>query len=138
MWPLCVAVVAYAMNTFLSPALSGLSPFEEVFIQKPTDLLNLKFLSLKQFATSHKDYLQLLKDNAESIADILLDYKTQLDQHTVLNASMYQKVENLLKGDLVYLQIHPSYKWAQPTFRAHCTHCKLKYLENKVSLDLLH
>ena len=34
-WPLYAAVSAYAMNTFTSTALQGLSPFELVFARKP-------------------------------------------------------------------------------------------------------
>ena len=34
-WPLYAAVSAYAMNTFASTALQGLSPFELVFARKP-------------------------------------------------------------------------------------------------------
>ena len=34
-WPLYAAISAYAMNTFVSTALQGLSPFELVFARKP-------------------------------------------------------------------------------------------------------
>ena len=34
-WPLYAAVSAYTMNTFVSTALQGLSPFELVFARKP-------------------------------------------------------------------------------------------------------
>ena len=34
-WPLYAAVSAYAMNTFASTTLQGLSPFELVFVRKP-------------------------------------------------------------------------------------------------------
>ena len=34
-WPLYAAVSTYAMNTFMSTALQGLSPFELVFARKP-------------------------------------------------------------------------------------------------------
>ena len=34
-WPLYAGVSAYAMNTFTSTALQGLSPFELVFARKP-------------------------------------------------------------------------------------------------------
>ena len=55
-------VAAYGVNTFASPALSDLSPFESVFVHKPPDLLNLAFPPLEQFSSLHKDYLQLLKE----------------------------------------------------------------------------
>ena len=35
MWPLITTTVAYAMKTFVSEALSGLSPFQLVFLRDP-------------------------------------------------------------------------------------------------------
>ena len=43
MWPLFATTAAYAMNTFASEALSGLSPFQLVFLRDPTDLTSLSF-----------------------------------------------------------------------------------------------
>ena len=41
MWSLFAAAAAYAMNTFVSEALSGLSPFQLVFLRDPPDLTSL-------------------------------------------------------------------------------------------------
>ena len=41
-WPLYAAVSAYAMNTFVSTALQGLSPFELVFARKPRQLTSFE------------------------------------------------------------------------------------------------
>ena len=41
MWPLFATTAAYAMNTFASEALSGLSPFQLVFLTDPPDLTSL-------------------------------------------------------------------------------------------------
>ena len=62
-----VAVAAYLMNTFTSPALSDCSLFEIVSVCKSLDLLNLGLLNLtlpllEQCTTFHIDCLQLLKD----------------------------------------------------------------------------
>ena len=38
MWPLFTMIVAFTMNTFASEALSGLSPFQLVFLRDPPDL----------------------------------------------------------------------------------------------------
>ena len=43
MWPLFTMTAAYAMNTFASEALSGLSPFQLVFLRDPPDLTSLSF-----------------------------------------------------------------------------------------------
>ena len=37
-WPLYAAISAYAMNTFATTVLQGLSPFELVFARKPRQL----------------------------------------------------------------------------------------------------
>ena len=59
--------------------------------------------------TSHKDYLQLLKDKAEFLARILLDYKKQLRQDRLLNASMYQKVKHFKRKCAVLVTPHTSF-----------------------------
>ena len=64
------------------------------------DLLNFT-LPHEVFTTSHKDHVQFITENAEFIVGILLDYKTQLAQDAVLNASMYQEVGTFYGGDLV-------------------------------------
>ena len=46
MWPLFATTAAYAMNTFASEALSGLSPFQSVFLRDPPDLTSLSFLKI--------------------------------------------------------------------------------------------
>ena len=44
MWPLFAMTTAYAMNTFASEVLSGLSLFQLVFLRDPPDLTSLYFL----------------------------------------------------------------------------------------------
>ena len=41
MWPLFATTAAYAMNTFTSEPLSGLSPFQLIFLRDPPDLTSL-------------------------------------------------------------------------------------------------
>ena len=65
------------------------------------DLLNLIFPQIGQFASVCKDNFPLLKHKAEFIAGILLDYKTQMTQDRVLNASMYQKMETFFRGRFI-------------------------------------
>ena len=43
MWPLFATTAAYAMNTFALETLSGLSPFQLVFLRDPPDLMCLSF-----------------------------------------------------------------------------------------------
>ena len=43
MWSLFMTTAAYAMNTFVSEALNGFSPFQLVFVCDPPDLTSLSF-----------------------------------------------------------------------------------------------
>ena len=51
MWPLFTTTAAYTMNTFTSEALSGLSPFQLVFLRDPSDLTSPDLTSIKWFIT---------------------------------------------------------------------------------------
>ncbi len=57
MWPLYAGISAFAMNTFASAALNGLSPFELVFARKPPDLTNLTFPPIEGIPITHREYL---------------------------------------------------------------------------------
>ena len=47
MWPLFATTAAYAMNTFVSEALNGFSPFQLIFVHHPPDLTSLSFSSFQ-------------------------------------------------------------------------------------------
>ena len=51
MWPLFTTTAGYAMNTFASEALSGLSPFQLVFLRDPPNLTSL--ISQDRYNTSY-------------------------------------------------------------------------------------
>ena len=60
MWPLFTTTAAYAMNTFASEALSGLSPFQLVFLRDPPDLTSLSFPKIDTIPVKHREYYNLL------------------------------------------------------------------------------
>ena len=64
-WPLYSAVSAYAMNTFASMALQGLSPFELVFARKPRHLTRFEIPKINTFPTEYKEFFQLLMEKAK-------------------------------------------------------------------------
>ena len=64
----------------ITHTLLGFSWFQLVFMCKVPDIWNLAFPPLEQFASSHKHYLQLLKEEVELIAGILLDCKSKMAQ----------------------------------------------------------
>ena len=55
MWPLFTMTAAYAMNTFASEALSGLSPFQLVFLRDPPDLTSLSFPKIDTIPVKHRE-----------------------------------------------------------------------------------
>ena len=55
-WPLYAAVSAYAMNTFTSTALQGLSPFELVFARKPWQLTSFELPKLTSFPVEYRNF----------------------------------------------------------------------------------
>ena len=59
MWPLFTTTVAYAMNTFASEALSGLSPFQLVFLRDPPNLTSLSFPEIDTIPVKHREYYNL-------------------------------------------------------------------------------
>ena len=65
MWPLFAMTAAYAMNTFASEALSGLSPFQLVFLRDPPDLTSLSFPKIDTIPVKHREYYNLLIARAQ-------------------------------------------------------------------------
>ena len=61
-WPLYAAVSAYAMNTFASTTLQGLSPFELVFARKPRQLTSFELPKLTSFPVEYREFFRLLLD----------------------------------------------------------------------------
>ena len=55
-WPLYAAVSAYAMNTFASTALQGLSPFELVFARKPRQLTSFELPKITSFPVEYREF----------------------------------------------------------------------------------
>ena len=60
MWPLFAMTAAYTMNTFASEALSGLSPFQLVFLRDPQDLTSLSTPKIDTIPIKHREYYNLL------------------------------------------------------------------------------
>ena len=65
MWPLFTTTAAYAMDTFASEALSGLSPFQLVFLRDPPDLTSLSFPKIDTTPVKHREYYNLLLARAQ-------------------------------------------------------------------------
>ena len=77
MWPLFATTAAYAMNTFASAALSGLSPFQLVFLRDPPNLISLSFPKIDMIPVKHREYYNLLLARAQLIGNLLLEWRTK-------------------------------------------------------------
>ena len=74
MWPLFATTAAYAMNTFASEALSGLSPFQLVFLRDPPYLTSLSFPKIDTKPVKHREYYNLLLARAQLVGNMLLEW----------------------------------------------------------------
>ena len=70
MWPLFAMTAAYTMNTFASEALSGLSPFQLVFLRDPP---SLSFPKIDTIPVKHREYYNLLLARAQLVGNLLLE-----------------------------------------------------------------
>ena len=77
MWPLFTMTAAYAMNTFTSEALSGLSPFQLVFLRDPPNLTSLSFPKIDTIPVKHREHYNLLLARAQLVDNMLLEYRTK-------------------------------------------------------------
>ena len=77
MWPLFATTAAYAMNTFASEALSGLSPFQLVFLRDPPDLTSLSFPKIETIPVKYREYYNLLLARAQLVGRLLLEWRTK-------------------------------------------------------------
>ena len=77
MWPLFATTAAYAMNTFASEALSGLSPFQLVFPRDPPSLTSPSFPKIDMIPVKHREYYNLLLARAQLVGNLLLEWRTK-------------------------------------------------------------
>ena len=77
MWPLFVTAAAYAMNTFASEALNGISPIQLAFVQDLPDLTSFSFPKLDTIPVSYREYYNLLLTRAQMVGRLLLNLRTQ-------------------------------------------------------------
>ena len=73
---LWATTAAYAMNTFTSEALSGLSPFQLVFLRDPPNLMSLSFPKIDTIPIKHREYYNLLLARAQLVGNMLLKWRT--------------------------------------------------------------
>ena len=101
-WPLYVSVVVYAMNTFVSKALQGFSPFELVFARKPHDLTAVQFKPLSKYPIPLREYVELLMKRAEFIRKLQMNWKIEQVSDKCLENEVFNEVKQFANGDIIY------------------------------------
>ena len=103
MWPLFAMTAAYAMNTFASEALSGLSPFQLVFLRDPPDLTSLLFPKIDTIPVKHREYFNLLLARAQLVGTMLLEWRTKQALEYESRSKKFQNEEIFQDNQMVYL-----------------------------------
>ena len=102
MWPLFATTAAYAMNTFASEALSGLSPFQLVFLRDPPDLTSLSFPKIDTIPVKHREYYNLLLARAQLVGNMLLEWRTKQALEYESKAKKFRNEEIFQDNQIVY------------------------------------
>ena len=103
MWPSLAMTAAYAMNTFASEALSGLSPFQLVFLRDPPDLTSLSFPKINTIPVKHREYYTLLLARAQLVGNMLLEWRTKQALEYENRAKKFWNEEIFQDNQMVYL-----------------------------------
>ena len=103
MWPLFATAAAYAMNTFASEALSGLSPFQLVFLRDPPDLTSLSFSKTDTILVKYREYYNLLLARAQLVGRLLLEWRTKQALEYENRAKRFRNEEIFQDNQMVYL-----------------------------------
>ena len=102
-WHLYTAVSAYAMNTFASTTLQGLSPFELVFARKPRQLTSFELPKLTSFPVEYREFFRLLLEQAKMYRDMDLEWCTLQALELRDKNKLLTNIETFEPNDLVYL-----------------------------------
>ena len=102
-WPLFATTAACAMNTFASEALSGLSPFQLVFLRDPPDLTSLSFPKIDTIPVKCTEYYNLLLARAQLVGRLLLEWRTKQALEYENRAKRFRNEEIFQDNQMVYL-----------------------------------
>ena len=103
MWPLFAMTAAYPMNTFASEALSGLSPFQLVFLRDPPDLTSFSFPKIDTIPVKHREYHNFLLARAQLVGNLLLEWRTKQALEYESRAKKFRNKEIFQDSQKVYL-----------------------------------
>ena len=103
MWPLFAMTAAYAMNTFALEALSGLLPFQLVFLRDPPNLTSLSFPKIDIIPVKYREYYNLLLVRAQLVGNLLLKWRTKQALEYKSRAKKFRNKETFQDNQMVYL-----------------------------------
>ena len=103
MWPLFATTAAYTMKTFASETLSGLSPFQLVFLRDPSDLTSLFFPKIDTIPVKYREYYHLLLARAQLVSNMLLEWRTKQALEYESKSKKFQNKETFQDNQMVYL-----------------------------------
>ena len=103
MWPLFATTAAYAMNTFTSEALSGLSPFQLVFLRDPPGLTIFHSPKIDTILVKYREYYNLLLARAQLVSRLLLEWRTKQALEYKSRVKRFRNEEIFLDNQMVYL-----------------------------------
>ena len=91
------------MNTFASEALSGLSPFQLVFLRDPSDLTSLSFPKIDTIPVKYREYYNLLLARAQLVGNLLLEWRTKQALEYKSRVKRFRNEEIFQDNQMVYL-----------------------------------
>ena len=75
MWPKYLSLATFASNTFNTPNIANLSPYELVFGRKPKVLLNLETTPDIKVTVTFKDYHKLTEQRLKYLHELVQNFK---------------------------------------------------------------
>ena len=99
MWPKYLPLATFAYNTFYTPNLGNLSPYELIFGRKLRSLLNLDSTPDIKVSGTFREYYELLNKRLKYLHNLLLNFKSKRLAMINKDRAFFQ----YNSGDLVYI-----------------------------------
>ena len=84
-------------------ALSGLSPFQLVFLRDPPDLTSLSFQKIDTIPVKHREYYNLLLARVQLVGNMSLEWRTKQALEYENKAKKFRNEETFQDNQMVYL-----------------------------------
>ena len=102
-WHLYLNACCYAHNTFVTPSI-GYSPFELVYLHKPTDLVDVRFDPFKGKMQNVLEYIAMMSRRFNVIKRVVEGKKLQSQQAQLERQErVFSERDEFAVGDLVFL-----------------------------------